>query len=70
MADTLDVLTLTEGKFHEVKRICARVGHPVLALKRLSIAGLPLDPALPEGACRELTDAEVAGLYEAAGMGT
>lgn len=61
-------LTLTEGKYHEVKRICARVGHPVVELKRLSIAGLELDPALAEGAVRRLTSQEEALLYAAAGM--
>lgn len=61
-------LTLTEGKFHEVKRICARVGHPVLRLKRLSIAGVELDPALGEGMLRELTPSEARRLYAAAGM--
>jgi 16S rRNA pseudouridine516 synthase len=61
-------LTLTEGKYHEVKRICQRVGHPVIRLKRLSIGGVWLDPALPEGACRPLTGEEAALLYKVAGM--
>jgi 16S rRNA pseudouridine516 synthase len=61
-------LTLTEGKYHEVKRICQRVGHPVIWLKRLSIGGVFLDPALTEGACRPLTGDEAALLYTAAGM--
>ena len=61
-------LTLTEGKYHEVKRLCARVGHPVIALKRLSIAGVSLDPALREGQIRPVTNGEEARLYAAAGM--
>lgn len=61
-------LTLTEGKFHEVKRICAKVGHPVTRLKRISIAGVELDPALEEGKLRELTGDETRRLYEVAGM--
>ncbi len=61
-------LTLTEGKYHEVKRICQKVGHPVIRLKRLSIGGVWLDPALPEGACRPLTGEEAALLYGVAGM--
>ena len=61
-------LTLTEGKFHEVKRICARVGHPVTRLKRVSIAGVALDPTLIEGGLRALTDEEIQRLYAAAGM--
>lgn len=61
-------LTLTEGKYHEVKRICARVGHPVIALKRVSIAGVALDPDLGEGRLRPVTPCEEARLYAAAGM--
>lgn len=61
-------LTLTEGKYHEVKRICQRVGHPVIRLKRVSVGGVSLDPALSEGACRLLTEGEAALLYRVAGM--
>lgn len=61
-------LTLTEGKFHEVKRICAKVGYPVTSLKRVSIAGVELDPALEPGQLRELTNDETRRLYEVAGM--
>lgn len=61
-------LTLTEGKFHEVKRICAKVGHPVISLTRLSIAGVELDPALKHGEVRRVTAAEAARLYAAAGL--
>ena len=55
-------LTLTEGKFHEVKRLLAAVGHPVVRLKRLSIGGVSLDAALAEGESRPLTEAEIARL--------
>ncbi len=61
-------LTLTEGKYHEVKRICQKVGHPVLRLKRLSIGGVVLDPTLSEGECRTLTGGEIVHLYAIAGM--
>ena len=61
-------LTLTEGKFHEVKRICAKVGHPVIELKRISIAGVALDEGLKEGELRRLTDDEIARLYNIAGL--
>ncbi|WP_223643225.1 pseudouridine synthase [Corallococcus sp. EGB] len=50
-------LTLTEGRHHQVKRMLAAVGHPVLALHRESVGRLVLD--VTEGAWRELTDAEV-----------
>ena len=68
LGDNQVKLTLTEGKFHEVKRICAKVGHPVVSLRRISIAGVALDDALAEGQCRKLTETELARLYEAAGL--
>ncbi len=61
-------VVVREGKYHQVKRMLAAVGHPVISLKRLEVAGLRLDPALKEGAWRELTQEEAAHLYRAAGM--
>ena len=61
---TADV-TLTEGKFHQVKRMFAAVGHPLTALERLRIGPLALDPALGPGEWRHLTGDEVAALKEA-----
>ena len=55
-------LTLTEGKFHEVKRLLAAVGHPVVRLKRLAIGGVALDEALAEGESRPLSEEEIARL--------
>lgn len=57
-----------EGKFHQVKRMLEKTGHPCLALKRVSIAGVTLDETLSEGAYRYLTDEEEALLYRAAEM--
>ena len=51
-------LTLHEGRKHQVKRMCAAVGHPVLRLHRSRYAGLELDDLAP-GEWRELTAAEV-----------
>ena len=59
-------VTLTEGKYHEVKRMFRALGNEILTLERISFAGLPLDFALPRGAWRELTDSEVEGLLSAA----
>lgn len=50
-------LTLTEGRFHQVKRMLNAVGLPTLALHREAVGGLELDVA--EAALRELSDAEV-----------
>lgn len=55
-------VTVTEGKFHQVKKMFLSVGTPVVYLKRLSFAGLSLDPALSPGDFRELTAEETAVL--------
>lgn len=54
---------IAEGKYHQVKRMFAKRGYAVLALKRVRIGRLRLDPALEPGAYRELTQAEI-GLME------
>ena len=50
-------VTVAEGKYHQVKRMLAAVGKPVLKLHRLSVGGLLLDESLLPGQYREL-DAE------------
>lgn len=52
-------LTITEGKFHQVKRMFEAVGKKVTYLKRIKMNQLSLDPNLPLGEMRELTDREV-----------
>lgn len=52
-------LTITEGKFHQVKRMFQAVGKKVVFLKRVSMGELKLDESLPQGACRELTADEL-----------
>jgi 23S rRNA pseudouridine2605 synthase len=54
-------LVLHEGRKHQVKRMCAAVGHPVTRLHRSAYAGLALGELAP-GAWRELTADEVEGL--------
>jgi 16S rRNA pseudouridine516 synthase len=44
--------------------MCEKVGKNVIYLKRLSIGGLELDPALESGAVRELTPEEIASLMK------
>ena len=51
---------ISEGKFHQVKRMCERAGKNVLFLKRVAIGKLQLDPALACGQVRELTPEELA----------
>lgn len=57
-------LTITEGKFHQVKRMFESVGKTVVYLKRLSMGSLQLDPDLELGEYRYLTEEELAGLKE------
>lgn len=52
-------LTITEGKKHQVKRMLKAVGCKVVYLKRIAIAGVELDPSLPLGAYRPLTESEI-----------
>ena len=54
------LITLREGKFHQVKRMTASRGAAVLYLKRLSMGPLELDGALAPGNFRFLTATEVA----------
>lgn len=60
----LALVGLREGKFHEVKRMFAARGNLVLALKRVRIGALPLDPELALGGCRELSPEEAARVFE------
>jgi 16S rRNA pseudouridine516 synthase len=52
-------VTITEGKFHQVKRMFRAVGKRVIYLKRIQMGPLVLDPSLDLGEYRELTDEEV-----------
>lgn len=54
------LITLREGKFHQVKRMTASRGAAVVYLKRLSMGPLALDKALTPGSFRYLTAEEVA----------
>ena len=65
---TLAEVVITEGKYHQVKRMFAAAGHEVLRLHRRSFGPLELDADLPEGAWRELTPEETDALRQAAGM--
>ena len=51
---------ISEGKYHQVKRMCEQVGKTVLYLKRVGIGSLQLDNTLECGKVRELTAEELA----------
>ena len=55
-------ITVTEGKFHEVKRIFRALGNEVTELLRTGMADLELDLNLKSGQWRPLSEAEVEGL--------
>ncbi len=55
-------LTITEGKFHQVKRMFEAVGKKVTFLKRLSMGSLRLDEQLTPGQFRECTSEEIEAL--------
>lgn len=57
-------LTITEGKFHQVKRMLNAVDNEVIYLKRLSMGGVNLDTNLKEGCYRRLTSEEIQQLKE------
>ena len=62
------LVTVQEGKFHQVKRMLAACGKPVIYLKRLEIGGLKLEKTLPVGAYRALTPQELVSLREKVGL--
>lgn len=57
-------LTITEGKFHQVKRMFEAVGKKVLYLKRIAMGDLRLDESLQTGEYRELTEEELEKLKQ------
>ena len=52
-------LTISEGRYHQVKRMLMKMGVKITYLKRLSIGAVTLDETLEKGAYRELTAAEI-----------
>jgi 16S rRNA pseudouridine516 synthase len=55
-------IVLTEGRYHQVKRMFAAVGNRVEAIHRIAIGPVDLDADLAPGAWRLLSDPEVAAL--------
>ena len=68
LPDRVCIVTLREGKFHQVKRMLAARGKPVTYLKRLSMGPLTLDDSLAAGAYRLLRAEEILALYRACGL--
>ena len=55
-------VTLREGKYHQIKRMCAARGKPVTFLKRIAFGPLTLDESLEPGQWRPLTGEELEAL--------
>lgn len=55
-------LTISEGRYHQVKRMFAALGNKVVGLHRWKIGNLVLDDDLGEGEFRHLTEEEIAYL--------
>ncbi len=52
-------VVITEGKFHQIKRMFASRGHKVVELERVQMGSLVLDEELARGEYRELTEQEL-----------
>ena len=59
------LVTVTEGKYHQVKRMLAARGKPVTSLRRLAIGALELDESMEPGGLRELQETDLCKLFRA-----
>lgn len=66
LAEKECLLTITEGKFHQVKRMFHQLGKEVVYLKRVEMAGIRLEDSLEKGKWRQLTEKEIEKLKEQA----
>ena len=64
-ARTSGEITLTEGKYHQIKRMIASTDNRVTSLERISFGGIALDDSLARGDWRFLTDEEIYKLEHA-----
>ena len=56
---TFAEITVTEGRYHQVKRMAEKIGSRVLYLRRISMGGIKLDLTLPWGGVRKLAADEL-----------
>ena len=64
LKETVYLLTIEEGKYHQVKRMMQAVDNEVIYLKRLTMGPLTLDSSLELGEWRYLEEAELAALKQ------
>ena len=60
-------LTLREGKYREIRKMCHATGHQIVKLRRVAIGPIQIGELTPRCA-RVLSDSEVATLYAAVGL--
>ena len=58
------VITLTEGKYHQIKRMLEALNNKIIYLERIRFGNLLLDPSMDRGAWRYLTEEEIAQLEQ------
>ena len=68
LGETECLVTVHEGRYHQVRRMLASVGKPVLSLQRIAVGPLRIETAPPEGEWRELTDEELCRMINALHM--
>ena len=56
------IITLVEGKYHQIKRMLDALGNKITYLERISFGPLRLDEDMERGAWRYLSDDEIAAL--------
>jgi 16S rRNA pseudouridine516 synthase len=57
------LLTITEGMYHQIKRMLHAVGNEVTFLRRIKTGGLPLPPSLSAGEITRLSDADILSIF-------
>lgn len=63
-SETVIAITITEGKYHQVKRMAEAVGSEVLKLRRIRMGGLWLPRDLASGECKEYGSEELRALLK------
>lgn len=63
MNNTTGIVTICEGKFHQVKKMFACCGLNVVHLKRISVGGLQLDGNLPSGSCKLMANLDKEAIF-------
>ena len=62
VSDNVAEVYLSEGRYHQIKRMFGRFRNPVVKLHRMSIGSLSLDESLSSGQSRQLSKEEVKGM--------